>query len=65
MLHRVGAEEKEEWGNQGLTSAVTNTVKVSAAIKGVANRKKRLPSKMGTENANGKCCACAGTARNN
>ena len=37
MLHSPGAADKEEWGNQGLTSAVTNTVKVSAAIKGVAN----------------------------
>ena len=65
MLHKVGTADKEEWGNHGLTNAVTSTVKVSAAINVVAKRRKRLPSKRGTENAEGKAGAEAGTPRNN
>jgi hypothetical protein len=57
MLHKLGAEDKEECANHGLTSPVTSTVKASAAIKGVAKRKNRLPNKFRSENVWGKCCA--------
>jgi hypothetical protein len=55
MLNRLGAGDKDECGNHGLTKAVTITVNVSAAINGVAKRKKRLLNNPDIEKDKGKC----------